>query len=528
MDKFTEHITLICKPEQSGKTFVMIQQIIKDLRDHSLTRIVINIILCDNNLLLTKQTSKRVSEDLSKEIEINGVSYLEFSSHSRTEYRNPDAVVGAIIRKGIHNILCCTNGTRVEDIYGIICDLNKSQFTMDQLFFKIWLDEADKFTGFIDSTFIPLVEEFDNVGVYCITATPKKLFDRYHNINVFPLENTTCPKYHGWEDNDIRFVDSGAICDSFVKYVLDNLGKDHIQPGTKWYIPAEYKKDSHIAVKDVCVKSGFAVIIVNGDGIKLFLPDGEMILYKKDNELNTIIQTAYMVYELHKYPFAITGNVCIGRGLSIMSEGFMMDYGILSSCHNQQEASQNSGRLKGKIKLWDNYKAPIVFTTEKFNKVAVEWERKSRGLAELAFKKEAEGKSTIISKHEFKTVGEDYEYVIHDSLFKTFQKAHAFLKTAPIKKAMKKAPTESKSTVIHLTPDGGYSVTSKLLKFGKTVEDLRSDDRITLEDASRIAPGSCISSTEKGSRYLILPVYESMESPPKSVVFQVRYISFKE
>ena len=93
---------------------------------------------------------------------------------------------------------------------------------------------------------------------------------------------------------------------------------------------------------------------------------------------------------------------------------------------------------------------------------------------------------------------------------------------------MKTVPKESKGSVIHQTPDGGYSVTSKLLKPGKKVADLRSSDRITLEDASRIAPGSCISSTDKGSRYLILPVYESMDSPPKSVQFQVRYISFKE
>ena len=526
MDNYTNRITLICKPEQSGKTFVMIQQIINDLRDLSLTHEVINIILCDNNLLLTKQTSERVGKDLSEEVEINGVPYLEFSSHSRTEYRNVDAVVGAIIRKGIHNILCCTNGTRVADIYDIICDLNKSQFTKGKLFFKIWLDEADKFTGFIDDTFRPLVKKYENVGVYCITATPKKLFDRYHNINVFPLENTTSPEYHGWEDNDIRFVDSEAICDCFAALVLDNMGKDLIQPGTKWYIPAEHKKLSHLAVKDVCVKRGFAVIIVNGEGIKLFLPDGEMIMYKKDDELNTIIQKAYRDYELHKYPFAITGNVCIGRGISIMSEDFMMDYGILSSCHNQQEASQNSGRLKGNIKSWDTYKPPKVFTTENFNKVAVEWETKSRGLAELAFKKEAEGKSTIISKHEFKTVGEDYEYVIHDSLFKTFAKATGFLKTK--KREMGATIKESKGSVIHETVDGGYSVTSKLLKPGKKVADLRSSDRITLEGASQIAPGSCISSTDKGSRYLILPVYESMDSPPKSVQFQVRYISFKE
>ena len=60
-----------------------------------------------------------------------------------------------------------------------------------------------------------------------------------------------------------------------------------------------------------------------------------------------------MVYKKHnlkEFPIVITGNICIGRGISIVSENFMTDYGILSLCHNQQEASQNAGRLKGNIK----------------------------------------------------------------------------------------------------------------------------------------------------------------------------------
>lgn len=409
-DSYHQRMTLICKPEQSGKTFIMIQQIIRDFMDPTLTMRVINIILCDNNLLLTKQTSERVGKDFSPLVEVNGESYLEFSSHSRTEYRCAVAVEGAISVQDIRNILCCTNGTRVDDIYTIIRDLNNSEINKDKFFFKIWLDEADKYTGFIDTTFLPLVEKYENVAVYCITATPKKLFTHYHSLNVFPLENTTSPEYHGWTDNILRKLDINLPCVGFAEYVLDNMGKEYIQPGTKWYIPADYKKKTHIAMKDVCVKRKFAVIIVNGCGIKLYLPDLEIIEFKKDDELNTIIKRIYDRYELHKYPLAITGNVCIGRGISIMSKDFMIDFAILSSCYNQQEASQNAGRVKGNIKAWSTYKKPMVFTTEKFNKIAEEWEEKSRGLARLAFDKKLLGKSTIISKNEYKAIGENVRY----------------------------------------------------------------------------------------------------------------------
>ena len=78
-----ERFILICKPEQSGKTFIMIQKIIEDMKEEC-DKKVINIIFCDNNLLLTKQTSMRVRNDLLQFKNGNDELYLEFSSHKRT------------------------------------------------------------------------------------------------------------------------------------------------------------------------------------------------------------------------------------------------------------------------------------------------------------------------------------------------------------------------------------------------------------------------------------------------------------
>ena len=210
-------------------------------------------------------------------------------------------------------------------------------------------------------------------------------------------------------------------------------------------------------------------------------------------------------------------------GISIMSENFVLDYGILSLCDNQQEASQNSGRLKGNIKGWQTYKPPVVFTTRKFNGVAEEWESKSRGLAELAFKLDAEGKSTVITKTEFKTLGENYDFIIHDEEFTSFAKAIDFLKTK--KREMGAKPASSKKGACHKTP-GGYWVTSKFLKAGQTVGDLKDEDRKTRSDLVNITAGTSISSTDKGSRFLIVPFYETHETSPKKEKYQVRYIHF--
>ena len=399
---------LICKPEQSGKTFIMIQQIIKDIQYPPEDNVVvINIIFCDNNLLLTKQTSNRINAEITP---IHNEYYLEFSSHSRTVYKCVDNVCNGILFKKINNIICCTNGSRVTGIHEIIKTLNTCELTRGKFIFKIWLDEADKYIKFIED-FIKLLKEFENVYLYCITATPKKIFYKFDSINVFPIENTTSKEYHGWCDNQLKIIDLNTHSSNFIIHVLDSptLGGDKIIPGSIWFIPGEFKKVSHYEISDICNERKFAVLIINGDGITLKLPDKRIEKYPKDDELNTILKKIYKEQFLENFPLAITGNVCIGRGTSIMSEDFIIDYAILSICENQQEASQNAGRIKGNIKHWSTYKPPIVFTTPKFDTVAKEWEIKSRNIARIAFEKQENRKSTMITKEEFKDIGNEFQ-----------------------------------------------------------------------------------------------------------------------
>ena len=116
---------LICKPEQSGKTFIMIQQINKYLEEPTEDKTVINFIFCDNSLLLTKQTSDRIKKDVPSSLPQTGESYVEFSSRNDGKAeRNLDSVCARIMFDDIRNIICCTNGKRVSDISKIIKKFN--------------------------------------------------------------------------------------------------------------------------------------------------------------------------------------------------------------------------------------------------------------------------------------------------------------------------------------------------------------------------------------------------------------------
>ena len=57
--KWLEKVQLICKPEQSGKTFIMIQQLIQDLSDPIPGKQIINkLLLIRQNIINIKQDFK--------------------------------------------------------------------------------------------------------------------------------------------------------------------------------------------------------------------------------------------------------------------------------------------------------------------------------------------------------------------------------------------------------------------------------------------------------------------------------------
>ena len=510
---------LICKPEQSGKTFIMISQIIKDLTFPIEGKKIINFILCDNNLLLTHQTGSRVDQDL-KEYIVAGTTYVELSSHARAECKNVREARDAITHDNVRNIICCANRKRMDDIKKIIDALNTSEYTAGKFHFNVWLDEADKFITFIENPLRPIVDEHSNVKVKLITATPEDLFKKYKYMNVLPIENTTSEFYHGWEDNDIKQIDHDGDYLEFAEHILTIATAEQLSAGSKWFIPGLNLKKSHEEIKNLCISKGMAVICINGNGIILTLPiTREKITFKKDEVFNTKMIDIYTKYSLHRFPLAITGYICIGRGITIMSNDFMLDYAILSNCSDKNEVSQLAGRVKGNIKGFTNYKKPVVFTTEKFDAIAVEWEGKSRELAKLAFEKEQNGEPTIIGKSEYKGITEPW-FVRHGILYDSYNEARDFLDTPEIQIVMVTKINITDSSPIH--DCNGYKVTSKILKSGKTVADLTMKDRIII-NKNDPGNGTNISTTSRGSSYLILPIYENENSPPESVKYQVRY-----
>lgn len=440
MDQFDEpreRFILIVKPEQSGKTFIMIKQINKFIKDDiSQDRITINFIFCDNSLLLTKQTTTRLQDDLNIEYlpDINE-PYVEFSSRNDGIAKKTWQDVRTAIEDGCRNVICCTNGKRVVDIKSIISRINRHNSLSYN--FNIWLDEADKFDSYIKKEFIPLLELHRNVSIYMLTATPQPIFQNYNEVRTMAIENTTTPSYHGWNDCRILIRDDETNTTlGFARQIADEmLEKNQLIPGIKGYVPANYEKKEHHKMRNLFLIKGVAVFLVNGDGIELSLPrdkrsaseennDYFRVNIIKENELHFHISQLYNEYNVDRWPCIITGNICVGRGISIQQPDFMLNFAILSNCSKKTEASQNAGRMKGNFKHWDGYAPPIVYTTKKFDKIAREYEEQSREIAQFAFEKDINQEGTaIVSNVEVKNIlyAKNWELVCDDGLpFKQF------------------------------------------------------------------------------------------------------------
>jgi hypothetical protein len=66
-------------------------------------------------------------------------------------------------------------------------------------------------------------------------------------------------------------------------------------------------------------------------------------------ELSRVLAKKYVDYGLKDYPFAVTGYLCLGRGITFQSSGFLFDYGIIPAIVEAAEAYQCAARVLGNI-----------------------------------------------------------------------------------------------------------------------------------------------------------------------------------
>jgi hypothetical protein len=462
-------------PAQSGKT----RKVEEEIREYK--RIIglegrrsLDIFISANNRLLVAQTTARMKRDLGTATTVTTTADTDSDSdpsddcsslisaiESVEEKESSNAVIkGAVfswtcgttsnikVKELICNILddpstcvemiiLCANRRRLNYLAELLTALTAHRcFRMEPMDINIWIDEADSslriWNTYTDILALPAVTR-----ITLVSATFDTVIRKYGHLRIIPYAETHPDCYRRLRDCiQCPFPFTPGI--NPAEYVLAVLHSDHslLAAGQRAFIPGDYTKESHYLIRDALCAAGFAVIILNGECKELRIPDGTIIDLRSyltvsnpeviPDEFNQTLAKLYVDYHLDCYPFAITGYLCVQRGVTFQSSGFLFDYGIIPPITNAAEAYQMMARMFGNIgHLW-GYKAAKIFTDSKTFERVYKEEETAVNLPRIMYE---EGMD-IATKDDFSRAARHEEEKDYDLLvanFKTPEEANVFL-----------------------------------------------------------------------------------------------------
>lgn len=372
----TPKLFLLVKPCQSGKTgeaFSHLNGLIENFNTKGSQR-HIAITFVDNNLILAAQTSIRSRATL------NGCESIDFTSKS-DNHNSKHHVRSAIEdNPNLGNIICCGHHKRFDDIHWLINRFPSIKFT-------IYIDEADKIAT--SNKVVDYVNSWklnNNVNqIIMITATAEHLLKNYNNINLLPVNEVMHQNYVRFSECQYMDFNPKIVIDEYnanTTYVLEYFKNHTMNNGDVYFIPTSTKRKDHDEIEDVLIDGNYVNVVIKINALKkqitilqedtLFEKKKETISFKdiegsSQKELSRWLGEYYEKSEgSTKWRLAITGNICVGRGISIQSEKCSISHAIYGPAISDMPRAnkyQLGARILGNIrnfKKFENDTFPVI------------------------------------------------------------------------------------------------------------------------------------------------------------------------
>jgi hypothetical protein len=408
------------KPAQSGKTRTIQQMIREDdgVRNH------LNIIICSNNRLLVAQTRTRMHNDLydddslasfdsegsvDADDSIVGGVYSWMSGTKKTNIDH-EALAWKILKGEVSMIVCCPNKVRLDYLRKLLGELESSPFAKPV---NVWIDEAD---ASVKTWSTP---QFDFTRFNCVrkvtlvSATFDEVFKFYRKIRVkaFPETHPSC--YRGLRNCTLVEESAAPSAALFLAAMLDKHRDTLVRPGVRLFTPGDITVESHDEVAKELTYRGFAILMLNGQEKGFRLPDGRIIPIELSasneedpDELCRVLAQHYRDLGLERWPFAVTGHLCLSRGITFQSRDFLFDAGILPTIGNAAAAYQCVARVLGNIGDFSAVR-PTIYMSPEMKAATTRQERIAVNLARLVHEKEwAEVGEEEVARASFDTEAE--------------------------------------------------------------------------------------------------------------------------
>lgn len=389
-------------PGQSGKTRNIMERI-KALEvaaaDYDCNGFL-NIIICSNNRSLVDQTDARMNSELYNEEDEEADSKIEgncFKWHSGLKKHISFRELADVIKEDeVNMVVCCAHSKRLSYLYSLIQNLDNSRKFTKRI--NVWIDEADVSINLWSKETLD-ISSFSVVHkITLVSATFDKILKKYGKIRVVPFLETTLPMYHRVQD--CLIYENNAVAEDAPSYLMAVYEKNKRimgKPGIRLFAPGDVERASHYKIADYLSSQGFAVVVLNGERKEVRIPGRANPIslgsYISDSslipeEIGKEIAKIYHDNNLSQYPFAITGHLCLGRGITFQNDQFIFTHGIIFTISDKANAYQTACRLAGNIKDFPNYNEPHLYTTSKMSKIILEKEETAINIARLVAERE--------------------------------------------------------------------------------------------------------------------------------------------
>ena len=436
-------------PAQSGKTRKM-EELIQTYKQigELFEPVDINIIISANNLLLVEQTKTRMTKDLATESEegaddacIKG-NVFSWTSGTKESNISSSELAFRLLDGEIEMVVICAHAIRLRHLLQTLERLASSRTFTKKI--NIWIDEADNT--------INLWSKYENIlamrcinQVTLVSATFDAVLSKYKALYILPYFKTHPDCYRGLR-SAVRHEDNFAtdFAPEYVKHVIETNVAHLAKPGMRAFIPGSVAKVTHDAIAEFLHKEcGFVVLVVNGERKEILVPGQDSIdmecYFTFENgqvptEFNAQLAKLYKENNWSRFPLAVVGFLCIGRGITFqcgpeegVHDGFLFDYGIIPPIKSAAEAYQTMARLFGNIGDIAAYKPVEIYANAAtFSRV----EKKEEIAINIARMAAEQGLEVVTKKHVKAAENFDVEskFDLHTNEFTTLADAIKFMR----------------------------------------------------------------------------------------------------
>ena len=535
-------VQCLLRPGQSGKTRKM-QELIREYEGYADLFLgpgtnPLNIVITSNNIALSEQTSTRMNRDLYEtesvdsdddkiaDAQVNGTCF-SWTSGSKGMKVSEDALFSLIVRQKIAMIVCCANKRRLTYIFNLLKMLNEYPAYRPRI--NVWIDEADASIKLwsnpaLDVTALPNV-----TCVTLVSATFNSVLKKYERLRIIGCAETHPEVYHRVSDC-IQEDDASALgartevndrVHSSADYLAAVLAKHPAwnAPGMKLFTPGNHVQSSHDENASFLVKRGFAVLVLNGNEKAIRLPYGLLPIRLEDTrsdepeEIGLQVARLYKERNLKQFPFAVTGHMCVGRGLTFQNEHFLFDAGVIPYINDPAMAYQTACRLAGNIKKIPGYKPSTIVASPKMLQTILRQEMFAVNLARIVHERKLED----VGIEEFnEAAGEERSTVSDYALSPTFETSE-LAKDWCESKLTYGSSIYGRHTEICTSPRcmGCGTTGTTHIKYRGKLREILSEDQLRASIGSwtvganlsaRIMPVSWIGTPEAADKARIIPV----------------------